>query len=170
METASCELWKVRQEACCTWHVRWMEIVLGGDTLRTCTKQTLQSHETLSHAHEKIACVTRARCDVQFTHLSSPPSLTRESLFPASETPCRKKGLFIFPATLETATRLMCQWRQATKSPMRKKKMNLTKFSIPTVSILTFVSLPLFDVLRLVAVGTVDLEGYMDLDSLLVLA
>ena len=48
--------------------------------------------------------------------------------------------------------------------------MNLTKLSIPTVSILTFVSLPLFDVLRLVAVGTVDLDGYMDLDSLLVLA
>ena len=54
--------------------------------------------------------------------------------------------------------------------PDEEEKMNLTKFYIPTVSILTFVSLPLFDVLRLVAVGTVDLEGYMDLDSLLVLA
>ena len=53
---------------------------------------------------------------------------------------------------------------------MVKKKVNVTKFSITTVSILTFVSLPLFDVLRLVAVGIVDFEGYMDMDSLLVFA
>ena len=53
---------------------------------------------------------------------------------------------------------------------MRKKKVNWTKLSITSVFNLTFVSLPPFDVLRLFAVGIVDFEGYMDLDSLLVFA
>ena len=69
----------------------------------------------------------------------------------------------IVPATVVTTVKLMRQWRQATKLLMTKKV--LTIFSILIVSILTSVSLPLFDVLRLVAVGIVDFEGNMDLDS-----
>ena len=49
-------------------------------------------------------------------------------------------------------------------------EQNLTKFSISTVSILTFVPLPLFNVHRLVVVRMVDFVEEMNLDSLLLFA
>ena len=83
------------------------------------------------------------RGEVHCLHL---PSLTRESLFPEAKLLVQKK-LIIVPATLVATTKLMCQFRQ-------------TIFSISTVSILTIVSLLLFDVLRLVAVGIAGFEGF----------
>ena len=38
-------------------------------------------------------------------------------------------------------TRMMCQWRQATKLLMRKKKVNLTKFANSIVATLFYVVL-----------------------------
>ena len=59
-------------------------------------------------------------------------------------------------------TRLVSQEQQATKSLIRKKKKKKVRInlSIPNVSI----AVPIFHVLRSVAVGIVNVLGYTDLN------
>ena len=66
----------VRQEACRTWHAKWMENIF-----ETTHSENASNKHHVSHTHEKILRVTRGRCGALFTE------------FEQTRTACRISGL-----------------------------------------------------------------------------